>query len=122
MAVNTIRDGAVGISMTEITGKGFVLARTGDHLLVWTGMAGDTDRLVLTIKVNIQRLMRVVTTEAVFNFVVGTAFMTIITVGDVVFRARAMPFMAGLAINFRLVGCTVCSDLCRLFIVTFDTV
>ena len=72
------------VSMTEITCEGRVLAWAGNHLLVGTGMTRDTNRLMLTLKGNIQRLVRIVATEArCFNFVVSTAFMTIAAVGDI---------------------------------------
>ncbi len=85
MAVNTSRDVAVCICMTEITGKGRVLARTGDHLLVGACMAGDTNRLVLAGQGHVQRLMRIVATQAgIFHFVMRAAFMAVAALRNVV--------------------------------------
>ena len=122
VTLNTIRDGAVGISMTEVTGKGCMLARADSHLLVRTGVTGDTDLLVLALQADIQRLVRIVATEAVVNFVVRTALVAITAARDIFCNARPMAFMAGLAINFGFVGRAVCSDLRGLFSMAFGTI
>ena len=111
------------IGMTEITSEGRVLAWAGNHLLVGTSMTRNTNRLMLTLKGDIQWLVRIVATEARrFNFVVRTAIMTITTVGDIVFNTRAMPFVAGLTINLCLMRGSICSDLCWLLTMTLGTV
>ena len=110
------------IGMTEITGKGCVFAWAGDHLLFGTGVTRDTNFLVLAFETNFQRLMRVVTTETIFNFVVSTTFVAGITLWNVVFHARAMPFMTSLTVDLRTVGRTICSNLSRLLGVTFGTI
>ncbi len=86
VTVNTVRNITMVVGMTEITGEGRVLTWAGNNLLVGTGMTRDTNRLMLTLKGNIQRLVRIVATEArYFNFVVSTAIMAITAVRDIVF-------------------------------------
>lgn len=122
MAIHAGRDIAMGIGVAEVTGEGGMLARIGKHLLVGAGMAGDADDLMLAGQVDLQRLMRVVAAEAVVNFIVGAARMTVAALGDIVRNTRAMPFVAGLAIDFRFVGGTIGGNLRRLLAVTFDAV
>ena len=73
----------MGIGMTKIAGKGCVLARAVNHLLVGPGVTRDADDLMLAFKIDIQRLMRVVTTidettiqgfEADFNWLMSDNF------------------------------------------------
>ena len=123
MTVNTVRNVTMVVGMTEITSEGRVLTWAGNHLLVGTGMTRDTNRLMLTLKGDIQRLVRIVATEArYFNFVVRTAFMTITAIGDIVFNTRAMPFVASLTINLCLVRGSIRSDLSWLLTMTLATV
>jgi hypothetical protein len=122
MTIDALGDGTVIAGMAEITGEGRMLARTGNHLLVGAFVASDTDLLVLTFKADVQRLMRVVATEAVFYFVMDTAFMAVAALGDVVCHARAVPFVTVLATDLRFVGGTVRFDLCRLLAMALDTI
>jgi len=73
MTGNTFRNSAVASGVAEVTGEGRVLARAGHHLLVGTGMTGDTNLLVFSGQGDIQRLVRIVATEAVLNLVMGAA-------------------------------------------------
>ena len=122
VAVNTVRDVAVSICVTEGTGKSCVRARAGNHLLVRTGVTRDADDLMLAFKTDIQRLMRIVAAKTVFNFIVSTTLVTVSTAGDIVFHSGPMPFVTGLAINFCFVRRTTCSDLRRLFIMALGTI
>lgn len=123
MAINTFRDIAVSVGMTEITGEGCVLARNGDHLLVGTCVAGDANRLVFPFEGYVQGLVRVVAAEArLLDFVMSAAFMTVAAQGNILRRTGAMTFVASLAINFSLVRCAVCGDLGRLLGVTLGAV
>jgi len=122
MAIHTGGDIAVGIGMTEVAGKGCMLARAGNHLLVRAGMAGDADGLVLAGKIDFQWLVWIVATEAFVNFVMGTARMTVAALGDIVGDIRTMSFVTGLAVDFRLVGSPIGSNLGRLLTVTFGTI
>lgn len=122
MAVNTVRNVAVGVSMTEVTGESCVLAWAGSHLFVRTGVTGNTDNLVLAFKSYVERLVRVVAAEAVFNFVVFTTIMAVITTWDVLRNSWTVTLMTGLAINFSFVRCTICGNLSWLLIVTLHAV
>lgn len=122
MAVNTGGDGPVLVSMTEITGEACMFARAGNHLLVGIGVTGNADLLMLAFEANIQGLVRVVATKAVFNFIMGTACMAIAAAWYIVCHTRTMPFMAGLTIDFCFVSCTARLDLRRLFTMAFDTI
>jgi hypothetical protein len=122
MTVSTLWNVAVCIGMTEVTSKGCMLAGTSNHFFIGASMTRNTNFLMFAIEVDIKRLMRIVATEAIFDFVVGATVMAVITIGNVVFYTRTMPFVTRLAIDFRLMGCSACSDLCRLLVMTFGTI
>lgn len=122
MAAHTLRNIAVCVCMAEITGESCVLTRAGHHELVGTGVTGDTNFSLLALDADIQWLMRIVATKAVFNFVMVTAFMAAAALGDIVLHSRAMPYMTVPTIDLRLVRCTICLNLSWLLVVAFDTV
>ena len=122
MTLSTIGDIAVSIHMTEVTGKGFMHARARSHLFAGTGVTGDTNNLVFAIKIHIQRLMGIMATETVVDFIVSAAIVTVTASRDIVGRAGTMSFMTRLAINFSLVRSAVSSDLGRLLSMALYTV
>jgi len=80
VAINTARDGAVGVCMAEVTSESCVLAWACNHLLVRTRVTGDTNNFVLAFQSNVERLVRVVAAQArSFYFIVSAAFMTVTT-------------------------------------------
>ena len=122
MALQALRDNAVGVGVTEVTGKGRVLAGTGNHRLLGAGVAGDTNRLLFACDADFQRLMRIVAAETVLHLVMLTALMTVTATGDIVLHTRAMTLVTCLAIDFRFMRRTIRVDLRWLFVVAFDTV
>lgn len=123
MAGEAFGDIAMGLGMAEGTGKGGVRARVVCHLLFRRGVTGDTDLLLIADNTDFQRLMGVVAADARFgDFVVGTSRMAVAAGRNVVLRNRAMSLMALLAIDFSLMGTTICGDLLRFLAVAFDTV
>ena len=122
MTLDTIRDVAVSVCVTEVTGEGLMLARSSGHLLGRPGVTGNADGLVLTGQVNVQRLVRVVATEAVVDCIVVGTIVTVVAARNVVFNLRTMAFVARLAIDFRLVGRPVRFDLGRLLIMALGTI
>ena len=74
MTRDTLRDVPVGISVTEVAGKGCMLARVVDQLLFRSAVTGHADLLLFADNADIQRLMRIVAAEAgLGNFVMSTA-------------------------------------------------
>jgi hypothetical protein len=113
---------AVGIGMTEITGKFFMLARVGNHLLLRTSMTTYTNGLLLTLNGDVQGFMRIMAAKTVIDLIMCAAFMALTALGDIVCYAWAVPGMTGRAVDFGFVGGPVCLDLRGLFSVAFDTV
>ena len=122
VAHHALGDVAVGIGMTEITGKRFMHARVGNHLLLRSSMATHANGLLLTLDGDVQRFMRVMAAEAVIDFVVGAALVALAALRDVVGDGRPVAGMTGCAVDFRFVGRTICFDLRGLLAVTLDAV
>jgi hypothetical protein len=112
----------MGVGMTEITGKFFMLARVGNHLLLRTSMTTHTNSLLLARDADVQGFMRVMAAKTVIDLIMCTAFMALTALGDVVCHAWAVSGMTGRAVDFGFVGGPVCLDLRGLFSVAFDTV
>ena len=122
MTGDTLRNITVSISMTEIARKGRMLAWAGNHLIVGTSVTGNADRFEFSSKRDIEGLVRVMATKAVVNLVMSFVRMTVATFGNIVCDSRTVSFVTGLAIDFRLVGSPIGSNLGRLLAVTFDTI
>ena len=122
VAVDAGRDVAVLVGVAEVAGHGGVLAGVGRQLLAGFGMAGQADLLLLAGEGHLQGLVRVVAAEAVFDFVVGGAGVTVAALGDVLGRFRLVPLVAAEAVDRRLVLGAVGLDLGGLHVVAFAAV
>jgi len=84
VAINAVRDIAVGICMAEVTSESCVHARTCNHLLVRTRVTGNANGFVLAFQGNVERLMWVVAAQArILYLIVGASFMAVTTSRDI---------------------------------------
>lgn len=100
---HALGDVAVGIGMTEITGKGFMHARVRNHLLLRSSMTTHTNGLLLTLDGDVQGFMRIMTAKAIVDFVVRATLMALAALRDVIGNDRSMAGMTGRAVDFRFV-------------------
>ena len=103
VAGHTLGNVAMGVGMTEITGKFFMLARVGNHLLLRTSMTTHTNSLLLARDADVQGFMRVMAAKTVIDFVVRATLMALAALRDVVGNDRPMAGMTGRAVDFRFV-------------------
>ena len=122
MAIDALGDIAVSVGVTEVAGHLGMHAGAGGHLLARAGMAAYANRLEFACKLDIERLVRIVTAHAVRNFVVAGAGVAAAAFGDVVRDLWTVAFMAGLTVDFRFMRRAVRFDLRRLLVMTLDTI
>jgi len=122
VAGHTLGNVAMGIGMTEVTGKGLMHARVGNHLLFGPGVTTHANGLLLARDADVQGLMGIMATKTIVYLIMCTAFMALTALGDIVCYAWPVSGMTGRAVDFGFVGGTVCLDFRGLFTVTFDTV
>jgi hypothetical protein len=118
----TFRDVTVSVCVAEVTGNIGVFAGVGDQLLILTGMTGQTFGFQITFENHAQRLMRIVTAQAVIKGIVVRTIMTHAALRDVCRAAGAVAGVTFLAVDLLLVSGASFVDFSRLQLMTFCTV
>lgn len=122
MALNTLGDDTVAISMAGVASHRGVLALVGFELLILRDVAGQTDGLEFALEGDLQRLMGIVAALAVLDLIVRFAAMTHAALGDVVGNLGAMAGVAVLAVDLIAVLGAIGGNLGRLLVVALGAI
>ena len=122
MALEALRDDPMFFRMTEVAGEGGMFARIRGELIVLRGVTGQTFGLEFAFQFDKQRLVRIVTTQTVFQLIMRGPFMAHAALRDIVGARRAMTGMAGLAVNCFFMGAAGFFDFSWLLFMAFGTV
>jgi len=122
MTLNTFGNYSVTLGMAEVTSQQSVLAGVGIKLRLLRIVAGQAGRGQLTRKGNLEGLVRVMTTDAVGQSIVGSPFMTHAAFGDIVLHLGRMTDVAILAGDRSFVLRPQSRDVRRFAVMTLDAV
>lgn len=122
MALEALRDDPMFFRMTEVAGEGGMFARICGELIVLRDVTGQTFGLEFTFQLDEQRLVRIVTTQTVFQLIMSGTFMAHAALRDIVGARRAMTGMTRLAVNCFFMGAAGFFDFSWLLFMALGTV
>jgi len=122
MTLDTLRDDAVLVRVAEVAGEGSVLTRVGDQLFILRGMAGQTFSFQLTGQLDLQGLVRVVATQAIFQLIMFGILVAHTALGDIVGAGRPVAGMTFQAVDCLFVRAARLFNFFWLQLMAFGTV